>query len=274
VTEVYEELLKLKANGESGVLITVVEKEGHGPTVVGTKMVMTRAGQKRGTIGGGALEFAATKHASTLMESQTSGLKKYLLSPDNEVIDGEPTGMLCGGAITLFFEYIGSGAKLYLFGAGHIGKALVYHLKHLDYYITLLDNRQGMVETIADVQRRLTTSYENALQDEAVPPHSYFLIASHSHQLDYVILKRIVKAQWSPQYIGMVASKRKTPLMIQRLKEEVGADVNLEALYSPVGLDIGGQSPYEIAISVIAELQVLRYHKEGHKHMGRWEDRK
>ena len=269
MTEIYEELLKLKTEGESGVLITVVEKEGHGPAVVGTKMVVTRAGQKKGTIGGGALEFAAAKYASKLLESQTSGLKKYLLSPDNEVIDGEPTGMLCGGTITLFFEYIGSGAKLYLFGAGHIGKALVYHLKHLDYYITLLDNRQGLVETIADVQRRLTTPYENALQDDDVPPGSYFLIASHSHQLDYVILKRIVEAQWNPQYIGMVASKRKTPLMIQRLKEEVGPDIHLETLYSPVGLDIGGQSPHEIAISVIAELQVLRYHKEGHKHMGR-----
>ena len=265
MTEIYEELIKLKTNGESGVLITVVEKEGHGPAVV-----MTQAGQKKGTIGGGALEFAAEKHASKLVESPSSGLKKYLLSPDNEVIDGEPTGMLCGGTITLFFEYIGSGAKIYLFGAGHVGKALVYHLRHLDYFITLLDNRQGMVETIDHVQRRITTPYEQALQDEEVPPQSYFLVASHSHQLDYVILKRIVAAGWNPQYIGMVASKRKTPLMVQRLKEELGADIDLEALYSPVGLDIGGQSPHEIAISVIAELQALRYHKEGHTHMGKW----
>jgi xanthine dehydrogenase accessory factor len=67
----------------------------------------------------------------------------------------------------------------------------------------------------------------------------------------------------------MVASKRKSPLMIQQLKEELGEDIDLDMLYTPVGLNIGGASPDEIAISIIAELQAIRYNKNGHKHMGR-----
>jgi xanthine dehydrogenase accessory factor len=269
VTGIYEEILKLKTSGENGVLITVVEKEGHGPAVIGTKMLVRQDGQKKGTVGGGTLEYAAIKHAGKILENQTSGIKKYLLSPDNEIINGEKTGMLCGGTISLFYEYIGPGERLYIFGAGHIGKALVYHLKNLNYYITLIDNREGMVENIEGVQRRITTQYETALKDEDVPAAGYFIIASHSHQLDYVILKRIYEAGWRPKYIGMVASKRKSPLMIQRLKEELGEDIDLDMLYTPVGLNIGGPSPDEIAVSITAELLAIRYNKSGHKHMGR-----
>jgi xanthine dehydrogenase accessory factor len=267
--EIYEEILKLKTSDENGVLITVVEKEGHGPAVIGTKMLVRRDGQKKGTVGGGALEYAASKHAEKILENKTSGIKKYLLNPDNEIINGDKTGMLCGGTISLFYEYIGSGDRLYIFGAGHIGKALVYHLKNLNYYITLIDNREGMVETIPGVQRRMTTKYEIAFKDEDVPEAGYFIIASHSHKLDYAILKRIYEANWKPKYIGMVASKRKSPVMIKQLKEELGENIHLDMLYTPVGLNIGGPSPDEIAISIIAELQAIRYNKNGHQHMGK-----
>jgi len=267
MTEVYDQLLKLKSKGECGVLITVVDKEGHGPAVLGAKMLVRRSGEKKGTVGGGALEFAALKHASKIIELQKSELKKYLLNPDDEIIEGEKTGMLCGGTISLFFEYIGPSVRLYIFGAGHIGKALSYHLKNLDYYITLVDNRQGMPETVENIQHRITVDYETALKDEPVPSNAFFIIASHSHKLDYIILKRIYQAQWNPAYIGMVASKRKAPHMIRQLKEELGDNLNFDILYAPVGLDTGGPSPDEIAISIIAEIQAIRYNKKGHRHM-------
>jgi xanthine dehydrogenase accessory factor len=267
VIGVYEEILKIKKDGEVGVLVTVVEKDGHGPAIVGTKMLVRPGGKRKGTVGGGALEYAALKKAAQILEDKKNCLKKYLLSPDNDIIDGEQTGMLCGGSITLFYEYIGSGARLYIFGAGHIGKALVYHLKSLNFYITLIDNRDGMVETIDHAQRRMTVNYKTALEGEEVPANSFFIIATHSHALDYVILKRIYEANWSPKYIGLIASKRKSPLIIQQLLEELEKDINLDILYTPIGLDIGGQSPDEIAISIISELQAIRYDKGGHKHM-------
>jgi xanthine dehydrogenase accessory factor len=267
VIEIYEEILKIKKDGEVGILVTVVEKDGHGPAIVGTKMLVLPDGKRKGTVGGGALEYAAVKEASHILKDKKNYSKKYLLSPDNDIIEGQQTGMLCGGSITLFYEYIGSGARLYIFGAGHIGKALVYHLKYLDYYITLMDNRSDMVETINGVQRRVTVNYETALEGDDIPANSFFIIATHSHALDYVILKRIYEANWNPKYIGLIASKRKSPLMIQQLSEELGKDINLDILYTPVGLDIGGQSPDEIAISVISELQAIRYGKKGHKHM-------
>jgi xanthine dehydrogenase accessory factor len=267
VTEIYEALLEIKANGEEGVLVTAVEKEGHGPAVIGTKMVVTSEGKRIGTVGGGALEYAAIKRSAQTIKEKQGGLRKYKLTQDNEIIDGEATGMMCGGSVTLFYEYIGFGEKLYIFGAGHIGKALANHLKNLNYYITVMDSRAGLVEEIPDVQQRLTQNYEKALEGVKVAAHGFFLIASHSHALDYVILKRIYESQWNPRYVGLIASKRKAPAMVERLKEELGPDIDRDILYTPVGLEIGGQNPDEIAISIIAELQAVRYGKKGNKHM-------
>jgi xanthine dehydrogenase accessory factor len=269
MADIYEEILRVRQKGEEGVLITVVAKEGHGPAGMGTKMLVTPDGRLEGTVGGGALEYAAVKKASHCLKDKNNYLKKYSLSPDNDIIDCEQTGMICGGAVTLFYEYIGSGARLYLFGAGHIGKALVYHLKNLNYYITLIDDREGLVETIDGAQYSITVNYETALKDEDVPDGSFFVIASHSHALDYVILKRIYEARWDPKYIGLIASRNKGELMIQQLTEDLGPDIDLNTLYTPVGLDIGGENPDEIAISIISELQAVRYNKPGHKHLSK-----
>jgi xanthine dehydrogenase accessory factor len=265
--EIYEEIVRLKKEGEEGVLVTVTAKDGHGPAAVGTKILVLPDGSRKGTVGGGALEYTAIKKAVQVIKDKRSRMKKYMLSPDNDIINGEQTGMICGGNITLFYEYIGSGTRLYIFGAGHIGKALVYHLKNLNYYITVIDNREGMVETIAGPQRRITTNYETALKDEDVPAGSFFLVAAHTHTFDYVILKRIYEAGWNPAYVGLIASKRKSPTMIQKLTEELGEDIDKNILYTPVGLDLGGTTPDEIAISIISELQSVRYNKPGHKHM-------
>jgi xanthine dehydrogenase accessory factor len=267
--DIYEEILRIRQKGEEGVLITVVAKEGHGPAGMGTKMLVLPDGRREGTVGGGALEYAAVKKASQCLKDKKNFMKKYSLSPDNDVIDCEQTGMICGGAVTLFYEYIGSGARLYLFGAGHIGKALVYHLKNLNYYITLIDDREGNVETIDGAHSRITVNYETALKDEEVPPGSYFIIASHSHAFDYLILKRIYEARWDPKYIGLVASHSKGEVMIQQLTKDLGPDIDLSILYTPVGLDIGGENPDEIAISIISELQAIRYNKPGQKHLSR-----
>ncbi|MCP4151426.1 MAG: XdhC family protein [bacterium] len=265
--EIYEDILNLKKKGAEGVVITVVGKEGHGPAGIGTKMLVRADGTKSGTVGGGALEYAAIKKAGQVMKSKESRLKKYILSTDNDIIDAEKTGMLCGGNITLFFEYVGSGVWLYIFGAGHIGKSLAFYLKDLNYYITMIDSREGMVNTIEGVHRPMTAKYETALENAEVPQDSFFIIATHSHAMDYTILKRIYQSHWRPKYIGLIASRKKSVEMIDRLHEELGQDINLNQLYSPMGLNIGGQLPNEIAISIISELQAVRYNKEGHKHM-------
>jgi xanthine dehydrogenase accessory factor len=264
--DIFERIIALKKSGGEGVLVTVVEKEGHGPAPVQARMLLWGSGEKEGTVGGGALEHAAEKAAKTVLSDKNGFLRKYLLDPDNNLIAGEQTGMLCGGTTTLFFEYIGAGEPLYIFGAGHIGRALVYHIKNLGFFITMADNREDVAREITGVQKMAAAPYNTILDDEQVKANAFFVIATHSHQLDYVVLKRIYAADWKPRYIGLVASRKKSLAMKEQLRAELGKEPDFSILYSPAGLDIGGPSPDEIAISIISEIQALRYGKQGHKH--------
>ncbi|MCK4762829.1 MAG: XdhC family protein [Candidatus Aminicenantes bacterium] len=265
--DIYEKIAALKKGGGQGVLVTVVEKEGHGPAPVQAKMLFLSDGEKVGTVGGGALEHAAEKTARKVLKDKKGLLKKYLLDPDSQVIEGEEqTGMLCGGTTTLFYEYIGSGLPLYIFGAGHIGRALVRQFEDVDYHITILDNREEVARQVSGAQHTLVGSYNTIMENREVEEGSFFVIATHSHALDYVVLKRIYEAGWKPAYIGMVASRKKGRAMKEKLIEELGREPDFSILYCPVGLDIGGPAPAEIALSIAAEMQALRYDKKGHKH--------
>ncbi|PKM39740.1 MAG: hypothetical protein CVV03_12580 [Firmicutes bacterium HGW-Firmicutes-8] len=110
-------------------------------------------------------------------------------------------------------------------------------------------------------------SYPEIINNEIIPDESYVVIAGYSHEVDFEVLRSIFKAKWSPRYIGILASPKKGGVIISKLKEEFGENIDLGKIYSPIGLDIGGESPEEIAISIIAEIQSLRYDKNGNKHL-------
>lgn len=266
---VYEEIISLQKSNQPFVLITVVDKEGHGPQISGAKMVVMNAGRTFGTIGGGALEFLATKEAVSILEnSKPSILQKYILGEDNSVIDAVKTGMICGGSITLFFEVHNAKENVYIFGAGHIGQALAYHFDKLSYRITVIDSRkeyESSCEGFAD--EIIIEDYANTLNSKDVPKNSFMIIATHSHEMDFAVLKRICTSEWNPKYIGAIASKKKSESVIKRLSSELpGKNINWEKIYCPIGLKIGGTTPHEIAISIIAEIQSVRFEKEGNLH--------
>ena len=285
---IYEEILKLKNRGEPGVLITVVQKDGSGPTSVGTKLLCSEAGRIVGTVGGGELEHRAMRKAVECIHERRSCLKSYALEsyarrtstldppsdsqgdqPQKQ--DDEQTGMICGGKIVLFFDYIGIAAGLYLFGGGHIGRALVSHLGRQSFNVFLIENRKEILEEVPEglryLTKILTEKYTDGLADLHIQSGAYVVIATHSHELDYQILKGIVEGGNKPAYIGVVASAKKAVTMVDRLREELGSEADLGNLYMPVGLDIGGQAPDEISFSILAEIQAHRYGREGHKHM-------
>ena len=264
----YEKILALSKSGEEGILVTVIEKEGSGPLPPGAKMLVYPDGQTAGTVGGGALErIAAQRAIDMLKEHQASHLQRYALSDHNEVIDDEATGMVCGGRVTLFYEVLVSGPRLYLFGGGHVGQALVRHLRSLSYYVTVIDHRPGIEQSLVGADRVLIGDYLETLTRDEVPAGSYFIIATASHELDYHILRHLFVSALQPRYVGLLASRNKSARFITDLKAELGPGLDLRVLYSPAGLDTGGSSVDEIAISVIGELQAIRYGREGQKHM-------
>ncbi len=268
MTNLYEALFQLQENGEQGVLITVVEREGSVPLPPGAKMLVYADGRSIGTVGGGTLERLARERAVDLLKTGQPLLQRYALVDHHNVAEtDQATDMVCGGQVTLFYEYLSPGPRLYLFGGGHVGQALVRHLQNLPYYVTVIDERSGIEGTLTGAGRVIIGGYETALMDSPVPDGSFFVIATPAHDADYLVLKMIFSSAWKPRYVGLLASRTKSAKFIHDLRVELGEDLDLSALYTPAGLDIGGSSADEIAVSIVAEIQAIRYGRTEQKHL-------
>lgn len=249
--EFYEKILQLIKEGKRFVLVKVIEKQGTAPVEVGASMIVLEDGSIFGTIGGGNLEYEAIKEAKERIKTTKNGIKDYNL----DAID-----MLCGGSVKLFFEVLGDVINVIIFGLGHIGYALLYHLKNLNYNTKIVDTRNSDYKGYIKIE-----NYSGFISIDNIKEEDFIVIATYSHEEDFKVLREIYKKRIKVKYIGVVASRNKIKIFKEELKKEFG-DISFDNLYSPAGLDIGGKSPHEIAISIISEMQAIRYKKEKVRH--------
>ncbi|MBN2432189.1 MAG: XdhC family protein [Acidobacteria bacterium] len=265
--DIFRRIVDLKESGQAGVLATVIQAEGSTPARPGIKMLVHADGRRWGTVGGGAIEQMALQEIREILANRASILRKYSLGEESPADDARPTGMWCGGSAAIFFEYIPPALPAVLFGGGHVGRALVTHLRNSDWHLTVVDTRPEIARGVEGADRVLTVNHAEFLTAENVPPGSFVVIATHSHQLDLQIAETLLAAGLEPAYIGMIASRRKARTILDHLLAKFPGHAMLERLYTPIGLDIGGPAPDEIAVSIVAEMQALRYGKRGNRHL-------
>lgn len=266
VKSIYEELIHMKENGEACVMVTVVEMTGSTPVTVGKKMLVGESGTAMGTVGGGALEYLAKQRCKELIGKRESKLEKYILNEGKIQEEGTTVlPMACGGRVTLFYEYIGA-SKVYIFGAGHVGQALTNLLYKMNFYITVIDDRKEIYETIQNAHRKVEVSYVDFIEKEKLSENSFIVVCTPSHNNDFNVLNKVLELDLKPKYIGMLCSQVKLKAFLKKINEKHGK-VDLSNMYSPIGLDIGGCSPEEIAVSIAAEILAISYDKKGHKHL-------
>ena len=264
--DIYSEIVDLRNAGRTAVLVTVVAMKGHVPAELQGKMLVGEEGLLAGTVGGGAIEKRALAAARDVLASKNPLLKEYVLDDKPREGEAENTGMLCGGQVTLFYEYIGPATRVYLFGAGHIGRALQHYLAPLDFEVVLVDYRPEQLAGLDSPHLRAGDGY-GTLPDLPAFADSYVVIATHSHTCDERILEQILAAGERPRYLGMVASRRKCRRMLANVRERVGEDVDLDWIHVPVGLHLGGNTPAAVALSITAEIQACRCGTTGHVHL-------
>ena len=265
--EIHKKLLELLESGSEGVLLTVIEKKGSGPAKVDEKMLVFPDGDFFGNIGGGTLEAIAIADAKNAMKTRKSFIKNYNLTDDGDVENSQQTGMLCGGNVSIFIEYIALADKVFIFGAGHIGKALAYHIKNLPFRAVVVDTRADSPDEINGAKVLKFKKFIDFFDDEKIPQNAFFVISTYSHETDYRVLKALLLRKLSPKYIGMLASQNKARSIVKRITDEFDEEIDLSVLHSPVGLDIGGDSPDEIAMSIIAEMLVVKYQRDEQKNL-------
>lgn len=304
-------LMQTLDRGEAAMLVHVAALNGSGPREVGAQMLVTDAGQF-GTIGGGALEHAATLKARELLRAGRAGLMHYALGPE--------LNQCCGGAVTLAFEPFASAdaawvkklstaaeereplfralqmdengtlgrhwesggegpdyaveamgprieirermnpptQALWLFGAGHVGRAIVQALAPLGFAITWIDGRAGQFPTAVPAgARTLALAMPELVVDEA-PENTVFLVMTHSHPLDEAICEAVL---WRGDfaYLGLIGSKTKRARFGRRLRAAGLSAALVERMVCPIGLDaIASKEPGAIAASVAADLLIRR----------------
>ena len=248
-----ELLSEFKSKKQPIALVTITKVLGSAPCKVASKMIVTKQKEIFGTIGGGKLEFKVIDEAVIAISQNKIKEFSYTLGPEFE--------QCCGGKVELIIEPMNQTPELYLFGAGHIGVELCNILNDTPFNITLLDIRKNWQETIA-VDKNITFSnvdFDLYKQTVNWGPNCYVLIMTHDHKLDFEITALALHSK--TKYIGLIGSKTKKNKFNNMLKNELNFEAGISPVHCPVGLDLGGNSPKEIAISVAAELLKIHYGK-------------
>lgn len=235
--------------GEAVVLCTVIGVNGSAPRSAGARMVVWADGRTLGTVGGGTFEARVTTAA---LEALGHGQpRRYSVHLTRDL------GMCCGGAMDVYLEPLRPTDRLLLFGAGHVARPTALFAREAGWAVTVVDDRDELntEERFPGCERVVKDprAYARALTGD---PRTWVFIVTHEHQLDQDVLESCLPHAWA--WLGMIGSKTKVARFRLRLE---AAGVPREALArvsAPVGLDLGAETPEEIAISVLAELVRVR----------------
>ena len=253
--EFYRQVLNAKKENKVYAIATVVQTEGNTPRKAGAKMLVLADGSTHGTVGGGIVEKQSIADCMIAMRTGQTMLKTYsAVSP--EVAE---KGMVCGNNMTVFIEPGEQLPYLYLCGCGHVAQAVLPLAKSMGYYVVAIDARDisGYEEALAPADElHILESFDKIGELDFVPG-SAFIACSFSHKTDGDILNVILSKE--PSYVGMLGGKPKIRALFTKLKENGYSEEILQQVHAPIGLDIGGERPAEIAVSIMAEVQAARY---------------
>ena len=262
----YDDLLGELRTGNSCVVVTVVGAQGSTPRKCGAKMLVCSNGSTRGTVGGGKFESLVLEQAQLAMDSGELTMKSFPLHECDE----ESFGAICGGEVTVLLEPHKMTQRLIISGAGHCGQALASLAKTCGWTVVVVDDRADLFtsEFYQHAASGMTYVTESgAFQTLELRESDAVVLISRGHPEDRAALKEILSRDPVPKlaYLGMVGSRRKVGMVIEGIiAEGIPADL-LAEIYAPLGLDIGSETPAEIAVSIMAEiLQVTRGATGGH----------
>ena len=314
------------SGGEDLVLVTVIASSGATPRGAGARMLIGREGRICGTIGGGAVEYRSQQIAAKVLEEKTSFGHDFSLTKD----DVQNLGMICGGAVNVFFRFIpagdtgtlalaekaeacfrkgtdlwlltdvGAGGKMglythetgywgidvteglklsrhpdrfgdifaeqinscgrvYIFGGGHVAQELVPVLSHVGFRCVVMDDREEFTkrELFPAAEEIICGDLRRIGDYMTIGEEDYVCVMTRGHSHDTVVQAQVLKCR--PCYCGVIGSAAKAAGVRRTLKEEYGLrDEELDLVTTPIGLNIKGETPAEIAISICAQMILHR----------------
>ncbi len=239
-------------------LVSVTSADGPTPANPGAEMLVDEGGNIGGTVGGGALEHQAIEDAKACIRKKESRSFDYELKRD--------LNMECGGSVKFFVKVYAPAMQLILVGGGHVNHALYKMADIMGFDVTVIDDRKEIVsaERYPGAKRLICGDIGDETKKIKLLPTDYVVIATQGHGFDEDALGNI--APKHPAYVGVIGSRRKVATMKKNLIEKGVSQEDLDAVYAPVGLALGGGAPAEVAISILSEIVLIR-NKGSLRHM-------
>lgn len=245
--EIIDDLKQIESERIPAVLCIVISTTGSTPRKAGSKMIVYQDGSIKGTIGGGSIEFQVIQKALEMISACAGNQTlQFNLLDDLQ--------MQCGGAMDVYMEPVACLPQLYIFGGGHIGKALTAYASGLGFHTVVIDPREGIFgDWNLPGVKTLSGDYFEIAATLGFNNNTYIVIVTHQHESDEKLLHYCAAKEFA--YLGMIGSRRKVAEISKR-GIETGALTPelLSRIDMPIGIPFAAETPAEIAISIMAKL--------------------
>ncbi len=250
---IFQAVVELEKNNDIGALCIVVRTSGSTPRQAASKMLVYADGSFIGTIGGGEMESRVIAEALQAMRDGKPRLIEYNMADPQR---GDPG--VCGGQMEVYVEPILPQPEILIIGCGHVGKAVVHLAKWLGYRVLVSDDRVELCtpEAIPEADGYYPGPVEDLTQRIKIKQWTSLVLTTRSVDVDVPALSLLLNTPAG--YIGVIGSRRRWELTRQKLEEAGMSAENLARVHSPIGLDLGAETPEEIALSIMAEILMVR----------------
>ena len=251
--DIYQALAQVEKNNEAATLCTVVKSIGSTPRHVGSKMLVYPDGKFIGTVGGGDLEHRVLDEAWIAMGDGETRLLSYTMA---DPARGDPG--VCGGTVEVFVEPVLPPAMIVVIGAGHVGKAVVHLAKWLGFRVAVSDDRPEFCnpEAVPGGDAYYPVEMGKLPEQLKLNKRTYIVITSRGSSVDAQGLPALLES--NAAYIGVIGSKRRWLTTVRALKGKGVSEDKIARVHSPMGLELNAETPEEIAISIMAEILMLK----------------
>lgn len=251
--DLYPILADLSRRGEPAAVATVIRAERSVPRHAGSKMIVRADGSVTGSVGGGGLEARTVETALEVIATGECRRLTFDLTGDDGV---------CGGEVEVFVEPLAASSPLVIVGLGHVGSAILDVARHLPFRVLAADDRPEFLADLGTVETH--DGPVGGLDAVLRPaPRAAVILCTRSHELDGDALEAVFRAEEREDasfgFIGLVGSRTKAVHIGARFADDPRRAERFAEVAVPVGLDLGAETPHEIALSILSEaMAVLR----------------
>ncbi len=250
---IYQAVVELQARREAGAVCTIIESTGSTPRHQGSKMLVYADGHFTGTVGGGEVETRVIHEAiQAIQEGKARRLQYSMVDPQR----GDPG--ICGGTLEVYVEPVLPDPLLLVIGGGHVGKAVAHLGSWLGFQVAISDDRSEFCNPTANPDASLFFPVPMAeLADHLkFNLQTYVILTTRGAVVDIEGLPTLLRQPFG--YLGIIGSRRRWAVTRKALEEQGFSAEELARIHSPIGLELHAETPEEIAVSILAEILMLR----------------